>query len=68
MKRPGMAGADRREMALVLAASTLSGAAEAVVRIAFKFGGDSCGSSNNESGLSSPSLSGSAPSGVSARR
>ena len=31
MKRPGMAGADRREMALVLAASTLLGAAEAVV-------------------------------------
>jgi hypothetical protein len=25
MKRPGMAGADRREMALVLAASTLLG-------------------------------------------
>jgi len=77
MKRPGMGGADRREIALVLlvvtSTSTLS-AAVAVVRApcggadAGGTVGGSWGSSNNESGLSSPSLRASPSSGVIARR
>lgn len=67
MKRPGIGGADRREIAPVLVVYTLSGATEAAV-VRVPIGGDSCGSSNNESGLSSPSLSASASSGVGARR
>ena len=77
MKRPGMGGADRREIALVFVMSTLSGKAAAVAVVRAPCGGGddsggtvggSWGSSNNESGLSSPSLRASPSSGVIARR
>lgn len=70
MKRPGMGGADRREIVLVLVLSTLLDAVAAVMRA--PCGGNprgasgSRGSSNKESGLSSPSLVVSASSDVSA--
>jgi len=58
-KRPGIGGADLREIASVR--STFSGLALAIVRVPGRSslrgaGGDSWGSSNNESGLSLPSL------------
>ncbi len=76
MKRPGSGGADRREIALVFVMSTLSGKAAAVAVVRAPCGGGdsggtvggSWGSSNNESGLSSPSLRASPSSGVIARR
>ena len=61
IKRPGMGGADRREIAPVLVLFTLSDDVAAVMRAPCGENsrgavGDSCGSSNKESGLSSPSL------------
>ena len=73
MKRPRMGGADRREIVPILALSTLLDAVAAVMRAPCDDNsggvvGDSWGSSNNESGLSSPSLGVSTSSEVSARR
>ena len=72
MKMPGMGGADRREIVPILELSTLLDAVAAVMRAPCEGNSvgvvdDSWGSSNNESGLSSPSFGVSASSEVSAR-
>ena len=74
-KSPGIGGADRRVIVpLVRVRSTFSGLVSVMVRVPGggsgleSTGGDSRGSSNNESGLSSPSLKVSASSSVDARK
>jgi hypothetical protein len=74
-KSPGIGGADRRAIVPpVHVRSTFSGLVSVMVRVPGggnsleSTGGDSWGSSNNESGLSSPSLKASASSWVVARK